>query len=328
MAVQGPAANRLTAAARARRVIAGANLLQTAGAILRAILFALAVGAPVASSAAPVASQPATPASVLASAAAGDWAEIAPDDLLVIDLAGGRRVVIALADAFAPVHIANIRRLARAHWYDGLAIERVQDDYVVQWGDPDGKKPLAPSVAAPAPAEYDRDALGLAFRPLPYPDPYAERVGAASGFPVAQSGSRAWLVHCYGMVGVGRDLNPDTGTGAELYAVIGQPPRALDRNIAVVGRVVSGMESLAALPRGTGELGFYTDAGQRTPIRQVQLASDMPPAERPRFERLRENSRSFAAWVRVRANRRDGFFLRPAAALDVCNAAPPVRPAP
>ena len=85
-----------------------------------------------------------------------DWTAIDPNDLLVIDLAGGGRVVILLADAFAPVHVGQHARLAAAHWYDGLAIERVQDNYVVQWGDPDGKKPLPTGIAKPAPAEYER----------------------------------------------------------------------------------------------------------------------------------------------------------------------------
>ena len=266
-----------------------------------------------------------TPAAVLAAAPASDWAEIDPNELLVIDLAGGARVVIALADAFAPVHVANIRAMAKAHWYDGLVIERVQDGYVTQWGDPDGKKAPPAGIEPHPPAEYDRPAADVALTALPYPDTYAERVGAAGAFPVAESGDRAWLVHCYGMVGVGRDLNPDTGTGAELYAVIGQPARALDRNIAVVGRVLSGMEHLAALPRGTADLGFYADPAQRVPIERVRLASDLPEAERPRFERLRPESAAYAAWIRAKANRQDGFFVRPAGALDVCNALPPTR---
>jgi peptidylprolyl isomerase len=286
-------------------------------------LFAPAMSAPLHVGAAPAAY--ATPNDIVHTAPPQDWAAFDPDDLLVIDLERGGQVVIALADAFAPVHIANIRRLARAHWYDGLVIERVQDNYVVQWGDPDGTKPAPAGITHPAPAEYERPSAGLAFNALAYRDTYAGRVGSVAGFPVAEDGDRAWLVHCYGMVGVGRDLNPDTGTGAELYAVIGQPPRALDRNIAVVGRVLSGMDILAALPRGTGDLGFYADPGQRAPIRQVRIASDMPAAERPHFERLRADSPAFAAWSHARANRQDTFFLRPAGALDVCNAEPPVR---
>jgi peptidylprolyl isomerase len=270
---------------------------------------------------------PVTPSSVLASAPASAWKAIDPNDVVVIDLAGGGRVVIALADAFAPAHIANIRALARAGWYDGLAIERVQDDYVVQWGDPGGKKPLPPGLPLP-PAEYERPAAGLAPTLLPYRDAYAAHVGLIGAFPVAEGGGAAWLTHCYGTVGVGRDVNPDVGTGAELYAVIGQPPRQLDRNIAVVGRLLAGMDTLAALPRGAGDMGFYAEAGQRTPIVSVRIAADMPAAGRPSFQVLDVASPTFAAWLHVKANRQDAFFLRPAGALDVCNAMPPVRPAP
>ncbi len=290
---------------------------------LASLLFAAALFA--APSAAPAAPTLVTPASVLAAAPDADWATIDPHDLLVINLAGHGRVVILLADSFAPVHVANIRKLAAAHWYDGLAIERVQDNYVVQWGDPDGRKPLPDGIVKSPPAEYDRSADGLPFPLLPYPDPYAKAVGVSGGLPVGEDGGRAWLTHCYGMVGVGRDLNPDTGTGAELYAVIGTPPRALDRNIAVVGRVLRGMDILAALPRGTADLGFYADPKQRTQILRVRIAADLPAAERPRMRVLRETSASYRAWVQAKANRQDTFFVRPANALDVCNAMPPVR---
>jgi len=293
--------------------------------IRRRLAVTLCAATVIAAPAAISAPTPVTPTSVLASAPAGDWADIDPNDLLVIDLQRGGRVVIALADAFAPVHIANMRTLAHLHWYDGLAIERVQDDYVTQWGDPDGKKPLPPGITQPAPAEYERPAAGLSFTALPYPDTFAEHVGASGPFPAAEGGGEAWLTHCYGMVGVGRDLNPDTGTGAELYAVIGQSPRGLDRNIAVVGRVVAGMDLLAALPRGTADLGFYADPAQRVAIRQVRIAADLPVADQPHFQALKETSDTFRAWVHIRANRQDSFFLRPAGAIDVCNAMPPVR---
>ena len=270
---------------------------------------------------------PSTPTSVLAAAAPSDWAPIDPNQLLVMDLARGGRIVIQLADTFAPVHVANIRALARAHWYDGLVIERVQDDYVAQWGDPSGKKPLPQGVVTPAPAEYSRPAAGVPVTPLPFPDPYADRVGLWGSFPVAEAGGEAWLAHCYGMVGVGRNVNPDTGSGAELYAVIGQPPRNLDRNIALVGRVLEGMSLLAALPRGHGDLGFYASTAERVPIRSVRLALDLPAANRPSFEVLKTWSSGFRTWVHVKANREDSFFLRPAGALDLCNAMPPVRKA-
>lgn len=67
-----------------------------------------------------------------------------PDDILVMDLANGARVVLELAPRFAPVHVANIRAFARAGRYDGDGINRVQDNYVVQWGDAAKSEPLPP----------------------------------------------------------------------------------------------------------------------------------------------------------------------------------------
>ncbi|MDO6415840.1 peptidylprolyl isomerase [Sphingomonas sp. BIUV-7] len=285
-------------------------------------IFALAISLLLAAGAA---AAPVTPASVLAEAPAAAWIAPAPDDLLVMDLAGGKRVVIALAPDFAPVHAANIKALARAHWYDGLWIERVQDNYVVQWGDPSEKKPLPAGVVADPPAEYERAAAGLALTPHPYRDTFADTVGFAAGWPVAEQGAQAWLTHCYGMVGVGRGNAPSTGSGAELYAIIGHAPRALDRNIALVGRVLTGFESMTALPRGSEAMGFYKSVAERLPIVQARLASELPEAERPRVRILDTASATFAAWVKVRANRQDDFYVRPAGAVDLCSVMPPVK---
>jgi peptidylprolyl isomerase len=269
--------------------------------------------------------KPLTPGGILAQAPAADWQAIDPADLLVLDFAGGRRAVIQLAPAFAPVHVANIRALARARFYDGLVIERVQDDYVTQLGDPTGQKPLPKGVVAHPPAEFDRPAPGVRLDLLPYADTYAPEVGFSGGWPTAKGEGRAWLTHCYGMAGVGRDLNPDTGSGAELYAVIGHSPRALDRNIALIGRVLEGMDYLAALPRGPGEQGFYADARMRVPVLHARIAADLPEAQRPRFQLLKADSATYKAWARLKANRQDDFFLHGAGALDLCNALPPLR---
>lgn len=269
-----------------------------------------------------------TPAEIVAAAPPAAWAPIDPENLLVMRLADGRRVLIELAPSWAPVHVANIRALARAGWWDDAAIVRVQDDYVVQWARlPEGQK-LPQGVVRTPPAEVDRDANGITLTPLGSPDPYAKRAGFADGWPVASDGPRAWLTHCYGMVGVGRDMPPDTGSGEELYAVNGQAPRQLDRNIALVGRVVGGMDVLSALPRGTAALGFYATPGERIPIRSVRLAADLPPGERPTAEMMRTDGPTFAAYLEARRNRRDPFFLRPAGAVDLCNVPVPTRVVP
>jgi peptidylprolyl isomerase len=125
------------------------------------------------------------------------------------------------------------------------------------------------------------------------------------------------------MVGVGRNLSPDTGTGAELYTVIGHAPRHLDRNIALVGRVIEGIEHMSSLPRGNGALGFYETAEERVPILSVRLGNDVKDV--PAFEYLNTDSPSFAAYADARANRRDPFFNVPAGGADICNIPVPIR---
>ena len=116
--------------------------------------------------------------------------------------------------------------------------------------------------------------------------------------------------------------------GGELYTIIGHATRHLDRNIAVVGRIIDGMGNLSALPRGTGPLGAYEDAKQYVPIASIRLASQMPEAERPAYEYMDTGSPAFADYLRVRANRKDDFYIRPAGGVDLCNVNVPVRPKP
>ncbi|MEO1489782.1 MAG: peptidylprolyl isomerase [Pseudomonadota bacterium] len=325
------------------------------------------------------------PADIVNAAPQEDWVVINPEEMLVMTLApdargNARRVVIQLMPPpFSQGWVENIKTLAAARWYDGTSINRVQDNYVVQWGDPGhdnpegegiAKKPLPVglrvmgedgyTVSELKPADSIADVLlyqiaslnGLTAAGLDFAsareviderqseqysaairDRYADFASFARGWPVAGSdpvsveGQRFWPVHCYGMVGVGRNYSPDTGTGAELYTVIGHAPRHLDRNIALVGRIIGGMEHLSSLPRGSGALGFYTneEADKRTPILSIRLASELPEAEQPLFEYLSTETQTFARYAQARANRRDPFFIVPAGGADICNIPVPVR---
>ena len=300
------------------------------------LLAALALALPL-----PVASQPAaraTVADVIAHAPRADWQAFDQADLLYLTLANDARIVIALAPAFAPRNVANIKALAVARWFDGVAVTRVQDNYVAQWGDSNGNTPGAPTkplpsgIASKLAPEWERAAAGLGpTTRVPGADGYAPQAAyAGAAWPVAldPARGRAWLTHCYAMVGVGRDNAPDSGNGAELYAVIGATPRGLDRNVTLVGRVVDGIEHLSSLPRGTGALGFYERPEQRVPIRTVRLGTDLVPAEQVRLETLRAGTASFAALVAARATRAEPFFVTPTGHVDLCNVRPPVRRAP
>lgn len=268
-------------------------------------------------------------AELLRASPEGDWRGFDQSRLLYLEIPRSGRVIIELAPQFAPNTVTNIRALAKAGYFDRAAIVRVQDNFVVQWGVPDGA-PLPSMGAAKAkisPPEFTRPARGLTFTALPDRDSYAPQVGFVDGFPAARDPKtgRAWMVHCYGTVAVGRDTAQDSGNGAELYAVLGQA-RHLDRNLTVVGRVVQGMELLSSLPRGPMPMGFYTESSQRVPLR-VRIGSDLPAAQQVQLEALRTDSETFEAVAESRRNRRDDFYQVPAGGVDVCNIPLPVRPA-
>jgi peptidylprolyl isomerase len=248
---------------------------------------------------------------------------------LYLNLPAGR-VVFELASEFAPRHIDNLITLVGQKYFDGLAIVRAQENYVVQWGDPAAATPNARSLGAAQQrlaGEYFRDAQGLAITQLISRDAYANEVGFAAGFPIGRDGPdrRAWLLHCYGAFGVGRDVAADSGNAAELYVVIGHSPRHLDRNVSLIGRVIDGIELLSTLDRGQGYLGFYATAAQRTPIISMRLAADVPEAQRSHIELLRTDSPSFRALIAASKHRGEDWFVDPADHIEVCNVPLPAR---
>jgi peptidylprolyl isomerase len=274
---------------------------------------------------------------VLAASKPADWHALDPENTLYLELPGGR-VVMELSPVFAPRHTANIKALVREKYFDGLAVLRSQDNYVVQWGDPHADA-RADDKDQPRPIKTAQRTLKaeftvpitkeMTFTRLPDVDGYAPQSGFSGDFWSARDPktNQAWLTHCYGSVGVGRDVDSDSGGGTELYAVIGNAPRHLDRNITLVGRVVQGMELLSVLPRGTGALGFYEKPEQRTTIKSVRVAADVPANERTNLEVLRTDTPTFTALIESRRNRRDDWFKVPADYVELCNVPIPVRAA-
>ena len=298
------------------RMLGRASCIALVGALLAAGALADASGTP-----------RRTTAEVIAAAGPGDWRTPDPANTVYLQLATGR-VVIELASDFAPQHAENIKTLVREGYFDGLAVIRSQDNFVVQWGDAEGKRPLKSARSSVPPEFTVAKGMSLPFTRLPDADGYAPEVGFSGGFPAARDPrtGEAWLVHCYAMVGAGRANEVDSGTGAELYVVTGHAPRQLDRNIALVGRVVQGIELLSVLPRGTGALGFYEKPSQHVPIVYMRMAADVPEAERARIELMRTDTPTFGALVEARRNRQDDWYKVPAGYIDVCNVPIPVRP--
>ena len=271
---------------------------------------------------------------IIDAAPASAWRDLDPANTLYMELPAGR-VVIELAPGFAPEHVANIKTMAKGGFWDGLAIYRSQDNFVVQFGDADGDdkakaKPFPAGTKTHLPAEFTRSDKGVRFDKLPDSDGWAPQVGFVDGFPVAHDPKtgKLWLTHCYGMLGAGRNNPPDSSIGAELYVAIGQAPRALDRQLSAVGRVVKGMELLSVIPRGPDPMGFYEKPEQRAPIISIKLASDVPEAQRTPLQLLRTDSQAFVDATEARRNRVDGFYTIPVGHIDLCNVPLPVRAPP
>ncbi len=267
-----------------------------------------------------------TMADVLKASQASDWRSLNPDNTLYLELEKGR-VVIELAPEFAPKNVANIKMLVKEGYFDGLAIIRSHDNYVAQWGDPSEKrefKNASKKVDAEFTVKYKQTDI---FTRLPDVDGYAPQVGHVNGFAAGRDpkSRTTWLTHCYGAIGVARGNDIDSGNGSSLYAVTGHAPRNLDRNITVVGRVMHGIELLSSLPRGTGALGFYEKPEERTPIKTVRLATDVPEAERSKLEVFRTDTNSFKALVEAQRNRAGDWYKFAANHIELCNVPVPVR---
>jgi peptidylprolyl isomerase len=265
-------------------------------------------------------------ADIIKASSASDWRELDAKNTLYVELPAGR-VVIELAPQFAPNTVANIKALVREGYFDGLSVMRAQDNYVVQWGDPSESRPIKTAkktLKAEFTANISKD---IPFTTLPDTDTYAPLTGYSNGFPSArdQKSGTTWLTHCYGMMGVGRDNDADSGGGTDLYVVIGHAPRHLDRNVTLVGRVMQGMELLSAMPRGTGNLGFYEKPEQYVPIKSIRIAAEVPSSERSHLEVIRTDTPTFKAIVESQRFRGGDWYKVQAQHVEVCNVPIPVR---
>lgn len=267
-----------------------------------------------------------SPAEVVAASKPEEWRALDPETTLYMDFPEGR-VVIEMAPQFAPNHVANVKALSREGYFVGGAVTRVQDNFVTQWAqalDP----PRPPKIGVEKlNAEFTLPRAAVAdFVTLPDPDTYAAEVGWINGMTAARDATSVWLTHCYGMVGVGRENDENSGGGTELYVIIGHSPRNLDRQLTMLGRVVQGMEIMSAFPRGTGDAGFYRTPAEYRRYADIKVAADLPPAQRTNLEVMRTDSASFATLVNSRRWRKDDFYKQPVGRIGLCNVTVPVRP--
>jgi len=269
-----------------------------------------------------------SPPEIIAASKPGEWRPLDPENTLYMDFPGKGRVIIEMAPEFSPNHVANVKALSREGFFVNGAVTRVQDNFVTQWAQ--GADPARPPKVGVEKlnAEFTLPRSAVRnFDVLPDPDTYAPEVGFINGMTAARDAERVWLTHCYGMVGVGRENDENSGGGTELYVIIGHSPRNLDRQLTMLGRVVQGMEIMSAFPRGTGDAGFYETPAEYQRYADIKVAADLPPEQRTPLEIMRTDSESFATLVNSRRWRKDDFYRNPVGRIGLCNVTVPVRAA-
>ena len=260
-------------------------------------------------------------AEILAATVAEDWRAIPAEEILVIELQRGK-VTVALSPSLAPGHVAQVKKLAREGFYDGLSFYRVIDGFVAQGGDPFGEKKIR-TARKKMKAEFETAADTISFAAVPDPDGFAPLAGFVSSLPAGHDEKTAtyWHLHCAGAFAFGREDGRDTAS-TEFYIAL-QPQRYLDRNLSVFGRVIDGMEHLQALRRVEPPATKEDDIGEK--ILSFRVASDVSEAERIDWEILDSARPAFAAYAEARRNRPEGFFHHRPDHLDVCQLPVPVR---
>jgi peptidylprolyl isomerase len=269
-----------------------------------------------------------SPADIVAASKPYEWRALDPENTLYMDFPGKGRVIIEMVPQFSPNHVANVKALSREGFFVNGAVTRVQDNFVSQWAqaaDP-ARPPKVGVEKLNAEFTLPRMAVGN-FDILPDPDTYAPEVGFINGMSAARDKDRAWLTHCYGMVGVGRENDENSGGGTELYVVIGHSPRNLDRQLTMLGRVVQGMEIMSSFPRGTGDAGFYKTPEEYQHYADIKVAADLPLEKRTPLEIMKTDSESFQTLVNSRRWRKDDFYKNPVGRIGLCNVTVPVRAA-
>jgi peptidylprolyl isomerase len=162
-------------------------------------------------------------------------AQAAPDldNTLYLDLKDGR-VVIQLLPELAPKHVARVKELARKGFYDNTPFHRVIEGFMAQGGDPTGTG-TGGSGMGNVPAEFTRERHFLR-----------------------------------GTVGAARSSLPDSAD-SQFYIMFAPSPH-LDGQYTIWGQVISGMEFVDKIKRGSGSSGTVQNPDR---IVHLRVAADV-----------------------------------------------------
>lgn len=275
--------------------------------LLNAALFAaLSLTVPALAYAAKPALAPKKPAVVVPTDA--DFEPLDADDMLVVDTNKGR-VIVALTSFSAPNAVAQVKTLARQHFYDGQTFFRVVDDFMDQTGDPtnkgDGGSKL-PDLKAEF--TFRRNASSNFVQASARDDTVIGFIGV---LPVASQPDElmlmtadakvtAWPLFCAGVMGMARNAEPDSAN-SQFFFMRGAYP-SLEKKYTGFGRVVVGEDVVKAIKSGEPV------PEPQDQMVKVRLGSDMPAAERPKVYVLNTRSAAFRSLIERAREEKGGDF--------------------
>lgn len=156
-----------------------------------------------------------------------------PQNTVFLDTKDGR-VVIALRPDLAPKHVERVKLLCHEHFYDNTPFHRVIEGFMAQGGDPTGT-----------------GEGGSKYPNLP-----------------AEFTNQAQFVR--GTVGAARTQDPNSAN-SQFYIMFAPAP-SLDGNYTIWGQVVSGMDVVDKIKRGSPDDNGKVDDPDR--IKTMRLAAD------------------------------------------------------
>lgn len=251
--------------------------------------------------------------------ASDEWVELDPEYILYVYVPDGR-IDIALSTDFAQAHVERLKSLAREGYYEGIPFLRVISGYISQATDP-FEFEVAGSIQRPfrsesptIEADFDRELTAdIKFVALREPDEFREQEGYVNGFPVMRNldDDRVWITGCPGVVGMPRDVDPNSGTTG--FWIAHQSMRQHDRNHTTFGRVVAGLEYALLMQPATAE-----DASTWTVIDSVRVAADLPIKLQTGYRIKNTNSASFSAHLDSLRSPTNAWYKVLPRRLDVC----------
>lgn len=246
-------------------------------------------------------------ADVVASVSDADWRDIDPENALQITTKYGT-FVVEMAPEFAPLHVEQIKTLARQKFYDDITFHRVIDGFMNQTGDPRGDG-TGSSALPDIKAEFTfRRAPDMAVALVGQELSKSGEVGTGfyKSFPVATKPASqailtkdgkvdAWGLHCAGTTSMARGGHDVNSANSQFFLMRSEYP-SLNQQYTIWGMTVWGNEGLTKIKVGTkGEVeGFVPDK-----MNTVRVAADLPESERIPVQVMKTGSRSFDNYLKT-----------------------------